>query len=142
MAGLLASHPLLLGPSIQQRCPDPELRCHTSGTTSALPPLRQCLFFELRRVVALAAHRSLQLRLHGVPFVCSPNLCPSNQGNPTLTLVCDKLGLSGVHKTAFDELKNSGKLTHMAWRVFLARTRQMHQAFLNEAERQRVLAAK
>ena len=59
-----------------------------------------------------------------------------------VTLVCDKLGLKGVHKTAFDGLIAEGQLTHISWKTFLLRTRKMHEAFLNEAERQRKDAAK
>lgn len=55
-----------------------------------------------------------------------------------LTLVCDKMGLTGVSKTAFNGLINNNKLTHINWRTFLLRTRKMHEAFLNEAERQKI----
>jgi hypothetical protein len=54
-----------------------------------------------------------------------------------VTLVCDKIGLKGVHKTAFEGLKNRGTLTHITWQVFLLRTRRMHEDFLKEAERQK-----
>ncbi len=59
-----------------------------------------------------------------------------------VTLVCDKIGLKGVHKTAFEGLISEGVLTHINWKTFLLRTRKMHEAFLNEAERQRKDAAK
>ncbi len=39
-------------------------------------------------------------------------------------------------------LKDSGRLTHVTWTVFLVRTRKMHEEFLKEAERQRRDAAK
>lgn len=57
-----------------------------------------------------------------------------------ITLVCDHLNLSGVHRSAFDGLQNEGKLKHITWSVFLLRTRLMHQDFLNEAKRQKTLA--
>ncbi|MGA2257457.1 MAG: ATP-binding protein [Thermoguttaceae bacterium] len=53
-----------------------------------------------------------------------------------ITLVCDRLNLSGVHKKAFEAFQDKGTLTHITWRVFLLRTRKTHEAFLNEAERQ------
>ena len=52
-----------------------------------------------------------------------------------ITLVCDGLALSSTHKTAFDGMKDSKQLTHITWRVFLLRTRKMHQSFIEEAER-------
>jgi len=59
-----------------------------------------------------------------------------------VTLVCDEIALSGVHKAAFDGLTSKGTLTHINWVTFLVRTRKMHQDFLNEAERQRRNAAR
>ena len=59
-----------------------------------------------------------------------------------VTLVCDRINLKGVHKTAFGGLKRDGTLSHMTWRVFLLKTRKMHEDFLNEAEKQRINAAK
>jgi hypothetical protein len=59
-----------------------------------------------------------------------------------ITLVCDEIKLTSVHKQAFDGMKTAGKLTHITWRTFLLRTRKMHEEFLNEAERQRRDAAK
>jgi len=59
-----------------------------------------------------------------------------------ITLVCDKLALKGVQKTAFDSLKKEGLLVHMTWEVFLKRAKQAHQDFLEEAEKQRKLASK
>ena len=59
-----------------------------------------------------------------------------------VTLVCDKLKLTGVHKTAFEGLQADELLTHINWKTFLLRTRKMHESFLKEAERQRADAAK
>jgi hypothetical protein len=59
-----------------------------------------------------------------------------------ITLVCDEIGLTGSHKQAFEGIKNKGRMSHMTWSVFLLRTRKMHEAFLKEAERQRLNAAK
>jgi hypothetical protein len=59
-----------------------------------------------------------------------------------VTLVCDAMSLKGVYKTAFDGLVRRGVLTQINWRTFLLRTRKMHEAFLNLAERQRKDAAK
>lgn len=59
-----------------------------------------------------------------------------------VTLVCDGIKLTGVHKTAFEGLKNQKKLIHINWKTFLLRTRKMHESFLNEAERQKRDAAK
>ncbi len=59
-----------------------------------------------------------------------------------VTLVCDELGLSGVHKSAFEGFKKKEVLEHINWRTFLLRTRKMHEGFLNEAERQQKMAAK
>lgn len=58
-----------------------------------------------------------------------------------ITLVCDRLSLTGVHQDSFDGLKSNGTLTHITWRTFLLQTKQMHQDFLKEAQRQRELAA-
>ena len=60
-----------------------------------------------------------------------------------VTLVCDKLSLSGVHKSAFENFASKQDvITHINWRTFLLRTRKMHEEFLNEAERQKKDAAK
>jgi hypothetical protein len=59
-----------------------------------------------------------------------------------ITLVCDDLALKGSQKIAFEGLQANGRLTHVTWTVFLKRTRKMHEAFLKEAERQRLNAAK
>lgn len=58
-----------------------------------------------------------------------------------VTLVCDKISLTGVHKTAFDGLKAEGLLTHLSWASFLKRTRKMHESFLKEADKQKRNAA-
>jgi hypothetical protein len=54
-----------------------------------------------------------------------------------VTLVCDRLNLSGIHKKAFDGMKGDGVLDHITWAVFLGRTKRVHQDFLKEAERQK-----
>lgn len=59
-----------------------------------------------------------------------------------VTLVCDELALSGVHKSAFEGLKKKEILEHISWRTFLLRTKKMHEGFLNEAERQQKIAVK
>jgi hypothetical protein len=59
-----------------------------------------------------------------------------------ITVVCDKLALKGVQKTAFEGLKKEGRLVHMTWAVFLKRAKQAHQDFLAEADKQRKLANK
>jgi hypothetical protein len=58
-----------------------------------------------------------------------------------VTLVCDGIGLSGVSKTAFDGLVRQGTLTHVRWMAFLLKAKTVHQDFLDEAERQKRLAA-
>jgi hypothetical protein len=57
-------------------------------------------------------------------------------------VVCDKLSLSGVHKSAFEGYKKEKVLEHITWTAFLSRTRKMHEGFLNLAERQKKNAAK
>lgn len=59
-----------------------------------------------------------------------------------ITLVCDKAELKGAQRIAFDGLKESGALTQVSWDDFLGRTRNMHEAFLKEAERQKKNAGK
>jgi len=59
-----------------------------------------------------------------------------------ITLVCDKLALKGAQKVAFDGMQASGGLTLVSWESFLKRTRKMHEAFLKEAERQKLNAGK
>lgn len=57
-----------------------------------------------------------------------------------ITLVCDGLKLSGSQRAAFKAALASGDFEHVTWTAFLARTRQTHQEFLAEADRQRRLA--
>ena len=52
-----------------------------------------------------------------------------------VTLVCDGLSLTGVHKGAFDNLDRDEKLTWINWSTFMMRTRTAHQAFLDKAEK-------
>ena len=59
-----------------------------------------------------------------------------------VTLVCDELGLTGVHKQAFLGLERNKVLEHISWRTFLLRTKKMHEGFLNEAERQKNIVVK
>jgi hypothetical protein len=60
-----------------------------------------------------------------------------------VTLVCDDVNLlRGPNVTAFKGLKKDKTVTHIDWKVFLLRTRKMHEEFLKEAERQKKAAAK
>jgi hypothetical protein len=59
-----------------------------------------------------------------------------------VTLVCDELALTGVHKKAFKGLESDKTLEHISWRAFLLRTKKMHEGFLNEADKQRKRAVK
>lgn len=59
-----------------------------------------------------------------------------------VTLVCDGVGLKGVHNTAYKGLLSRKVLTHFSWKVFLLKTRKMHEDFLMEAEKQKKLAIK
>jgi len=52
-----------------------------------------------------------------------------------ITLVCDTVKLDGTRRAAFEGMKKDGQLTHITWKVFLLKTRQMHKSFLDEAER-------
>jgi len=63
-------------------------------------------------------------------------------GDFHITLVCDRENLDDIHKGAFSKLVDDKKLTFIDWTTFLLRTRNMHQAFLNEAVRQRENAAR
>lgn len=56
-----------------------------------------------------------------------------------ITIVCDEIALTGTRKTAFEHYD---KLTHMSWSSFLVNTKSIHQAFLDEASRQKTLAPK
>ena len=58
-----------------------------------------------------------------------------------ITLVCDKIALTGTQAAAFDGYLASGRLTRFNWSSFLSRTQTVHQAFLDEAQRQRALAS-
>lgn len=58
-----------------------------------------------------------------------------------ITLVCDKVGLSGAQLTSYRSYKRDKILEHLNWSAFLLRTSRTHQAFLDEADRQRKLAA-
>ena len=54
-----------------------------------------------------------------------------------ITLICDRLELNGMSRAAFDGYKLARKLTHMSWTDFLSKSKQAHQDFLDEANRQR-----
>lgn len=56
-----------------------------------------------------------------------------------ITLVCDGLALSGAREEAYDGYLNSRRMTHINWGSFLAKTKALHQDFLDEAERQKRL---
>ena len=58
-----------------------------------------------------------------------------------ITLVCDEIALTGSQQAAYEGYLASGKLTHLNWRSFLARTQVVHQDFLAEARRQKTLAS-
>lgn len=58
-----------------------------------------------------------------------------------ITLVCDEISLTGSQRAAYDGYLGSGKLTHVNWKSFLARTELVHQDFLAEAQRQKTLAS-
>ena len=60
--------------------------------------------------------------------------------NYTVTLVCDRIGLSGSQLVAYNTYKNNKTLEHITWSGFLSRTERMHRDFLREAERQKQLA--
>jgi hypothetical protein len=57
-----------------------------------------------------------------------------------ITLVADGHLLTGAQKKSYEAMKKDGKLEHINWRSFLLRTRKMHRAFLDEAERQKKIA--
>ena len=57
-----------------------------------------------------------------------------------VTLVCDDLNLTGAQRQAYRSLSTTPRFEHVTWGTFLARTRQTHQEFLVEADRQRKLA--
>jgi hypothetical protein len=58
-----------------------------------------------------------------------------------ITLVSDGLSLTGAQKKSYEAMKKEGKLEHISWKSFLLRTRKMHRAFLDEADRQKKLFA-
>jgi hypothetical protein len=59
---------------------------------------------------------------------------------PNLSNRFFRQALNGAQKTAFLSYKRDKILEHLNWSSFLLRTSRMHQAFLNEADRQRTLA--
>ena len=59
-----------------------------------------------------------------------------------ITLVADGHTLHGARKKAYEAMIKDGKLEHITWRSFLLRTRKMHAAFLEEADRQKKFFAK
>ena len=59
-----------------------------------------------------------------------------------ITLVCDGLALTDLALAAFNGYKSEGVLTHINWKTFLLRTRQAHEEFIKEANRQRKIATK
>ena len=61
-------------------------------------------------------------------------------GDFHITLVCDKLGIDGVHEVAFESYIKQERMTHLNWKSFLVRTEDLHRDFLDEAERQKRLA--
>lgn len=54
-----------------------------------------------------------------------------------VTLVCENKNLTGAQAEAFKLYETKGTLTWINWNIFLLRTKNAHQAFLEEAERQR-----
>ena len=56
-----------------------------------------------------------------------------------ITIICDRIALSGVHRVGFRSLQNEGGLTQITWAAFLTRTKRVYEQFLEEAERQREL---
>ena len=58
-----------------------------------------------------------------------------------ITLVCDELALHGSHQHALEGWLHNNRLTQLTWSAFLAKTRQMHRDFREEADRQRQLLA-
>ena len=53
-----------------------------------------------------------------------------------ITIICDRIALTGVHRVAFRGLRNEGELTHITWEAFLVRTGRAYEQFLEEATRQ------
>ena len=58
-----------------------------------------------------------------------------------ITLVCDGISLTGVSLGAFEGYVGNNRLTRINWSTFLRRTQLVHQDFLEEAKKQRLLAA-
>ena len=54
-----------------------------------------------------------------------------------VTVVCDRLGLIGAQRAAFNGYRTEGRLTHLNWKAFLLKSERVHQDFLSEARRQR-----
>lgn len=52
-----------------------------------------------------------------------------------ITIICDRIALTGVHKVVFRSLRNEGELTHFTWADFLMQTRRVYEQFLEEAAR-------
>ena len=59
-----------------------------------------------------------------------------------ITLVCDELALSWPLQAAFDGYLASGALTRFSWQNFLLRTKVVHEDFLSEADRQKLLVVR
>ena len=58
-----------------------------------------------------------------------------------ITVVCDRLSLTGSPRTAFEAYRSQGRLTYMDWATFLLKSQRVHEAFLIEARRQRTIAS-
>jgi hypothetical protein len=58
-------------------------------------------------------------------------------GGHHITLVCDKVSLSGQAKLAYQKLVDDGVLSQHTWLVFLQKTVQVHQDFLDVADEER-----
>lgn len=52
------------------------------------------------------------------------------------TVISDDLAMNSVNAAAIESLRTRGQWTHISWASFLARTKQAHQEFLAEADRQ------
>lgn len=52
-----------------------------------------------------------------------------------VTLVCDKLSLTGTPKSSFAGYKKDGTIQHITWATFLHLTKQAHKDFLNRADK-------
>ena len=58
----------------------------------------------------------------------------------TVTIVCDRIGLTGAQAKAFESYRRDNEVEQITWGSFLRRTRRMHEEFIEEAKRQRDLA--